>query len=144
MILPFSPIARYRSRLRRRERCRYLITVDLALQRELATNLRLAEEALRLTKDDEAMYERLVRRPMPVALRDAITHECHLWWSVRDRLHSMTTRDIPPALFKEEITSLTQRLDALETILRLTRTLVSRPLTHSEERELDTLLERWR
>lgn len=144
MILPFSPAARYRSRLRRRERCRYLITVDLALQRELDTNLRLAEEALRLTKDDEAIYERLLHQPMPVRLRDAITDECHLWWSVRDRLQSMTRRDIPPALFKEEVASLTTRLAALEMILRLTRTLVSRPLTHSEERELASLQERWR
>lgn len=138
----WSPEHRFKRRLTQRERSAYLITEDLALQRELKNNLRLATTAVLLAKDDETMYERLFNREAPPELRAILQDELLLWMCVRDYLQNFVQRDMLPEQYRQETNRLRPVLDDLSLLTRLAITAFHRPLKDHERHQLADILER--
>jgi len=137
-----SPASTFRRRLRQRERSAYLIKEDLNLQAELTSNLRLAQKAVALGKDDEAVYERLFKQQAPDSLRRILNAELLLWLSVRDALGSLSQRDMLPDGYRQEAQTLKPRVNDLLTLTTMARALFTRQLRPSEEYELESVLRR--
>lgn len=109
----FNATARFRRRLRARERAAYLIEEDLSLQAQLGKNLQLAIDAVGFVKDDEAMYERLLDKTTPNTLAAKLQEELLRWMHVRDTLRNLSGRDMLPDLYRREIAQLRPDVNAL-------------------------------
>lgn len=140
----FGRAARWQRRLRERDRAAYLVREDLTLQRELKANLRLAQRAVFLAKDDEALYERLFRRQPPAPLRQILEAELLLWMQVRDVLADLAGRDMIPDVYRREVERLRPYVEDLSALTNLARTAARRPLSVGEEHELAEILDRRR
>ena len=136
----FSPARAFRRRLTMRVRYAYLIHEDLALQGELRRNLSFAEHAVAQAKDDQAIYQRLHRAPMPTILSQLLHAELLRWLAIRDTLASLAKRDLLPDGYRWEIKTITQALDAVLGLLAIARNATRRPLAAREQQQVTKLL----
>jgi len=136
----FSPARAFRRRLTGRVRYAYIIHEDLALQGQVRRNLSYAEHAVAQAKDDQAIYQRLHRAPMPTLLAQLLHAELLRWLSIRDALASLTKRDLLPDGYRSEVKKITPALDTVLALLAIARNATRRALTSHEQQEATRLL----
>jgi hypothetical protein len=99
---------------------------DATIARLAHNNTALAAEALRLSQEDEAVFERLFGEPMPVHVRTALHLETDVWIDIKNKLTN-------------DHRALQRRLTTIQKILVLEREMLHTPLVRRYQTALDRL-----
>jgi hypothetical protein len=113
-------------RLNQRRTLAQRLARDATIARLAHNNTALAAEALRLSQEDDVVFERLFGEPMPVPLRTALHLETDVWMSITNKLPN-------------DHRALQRRLATIQKILALEREMLHTPLVRRYQQALDRL-----
>ena len=113
-------------RLNQRRALAQRLARGIGIARLAQSNDALATDALRLSQEDEAVFERLFGEPMPAQVRTALHLETDVWIDIKNKLTN-------------DHRALQRRLTTIEKILRLEREMLHTPLVRRYQTALDRL-----
>lgn len=113
-------------RYQARQRTAQLLRRDLRLSKLAKQNDASIAEALRLTLEDETIFERLFGEPMPTQLRAALHAEHQLWTQTQNH-----PNNDPQTI---------RRLNNIQKLLSLQQQMLHTPLTHKFQQAIERIL----